>query len=120
MLKKSNYSTQLFNICRSFNMHIHITEPTRKLSCIDLIISNIKSGVGSCYKLGLSDHDMGQLLRFRMTLKRRPKFWFEQKRDYSADNLRKFLDCMNSHSFDEIYSEHDTDKAFELFQYIFS
>lgn len=38
------------------NLSHYIDQPTRPLSCLDLIISNIKEGIGSVFPLYISDH----------------------------------------------------------------
>jgi hypothetical protein len=115
ILKNGKYAEQLVNICTSYNTKLHISQPTRKLSCIDQFISNIKSATGTVHKLGLSDHDTGQILKIKIKIQRAPKFWFQEKRDFNKSNVNKFVECIESLSFSEVLQETDSETAFNQF-----
>lgn len=66
MLETNPNTIRLKNILKKYNLNLHINQPTRKNSCIDLIISNIQNGRGSTIPLWLSDHDTVQILKFTL------------------------------------------------------
>lgn len=72
-------------------MKIHIKEPTRRLSCIDHIVSNIENASASVLHLGLSDHETAQIINFPVVNKKqKPRVHYIFKRDYSIENIMKF------------------------------
>lgn len=97
MLKDTTQTRELVTVLNNFNLVTHIKMPTRKKTCIDQIASNIstpdtKSGI---HNLALSDHDTGQTLTFCLTVANNkptvPNFFYEVKRDYNKDNIKKIL-----------------------------
>jgi hypothetical protein len=123
MMQSSKYSKELTGILANHNMTVHIKQPTRKAACLDLIVSNISSTVTSkIHCLCLSDHETGQSIRFKQPLtnyQRRPKVWFEKKRDMNSDNIGKFTRCISSLTFNEVYQEHGTELSFNAFHNLY-
>lgn len=66
ILKDNSNSKALNVILSKFNMRNHIVTPTRKESCLDLFVSNIKNAVGETQPLALSDHETAQILKIRI------------------------------------------------------
>lgn len=117
ILKNNKITSTLQDLCKKYNMTIHINEPTRRLSCIDQILSNIEDASASVLHLGLSDHETAQMLNFpAVNKKSEPKVSFIFKRDYNKDNIRLYQNSISQLSFSEVYSENDIDSAFEKFQ----
>lgn len=108
---------KLQDLCNNNNLQIHIDVPTRKESCIDHILSNIKEARADVLPLQLSDHDTAQLLSLPVlkTHYNKPKSYYRYKKDYCADNVRKFKECLNCLSWTEIYKESDLNLAFHNF-----
>lgn len=115
-LRPGKYSTYLTDLCNNHNLKLHINTPTRKKSCIDHILSNIKDATATVLPLYLSDHETAQLLSFAIkeTIKI-PKFHFIFKRDYCFENINKFKDCVKNLSWSEVYDEFDPNVAFQKF-----
>lgn len=120
-MTKNNKQTQtLTSILTSNNITIHSLKPTRKASCIDLVASNIPNCHQTNQILGLSDHETGQLLNIKIKPINKhksqiPLTWFEKKRDYSQENILKFLNCLSSLSFSDVLAENDTNLAYNKF-----
>lgn len=105
-LKKGKVTNYLRDLCLNHNLQIHINVPTRKESCIDHIISNIKDAEATVLPLYLPDHDTAQLLVFPVDKKDyKPKTYNITRKDYCFDNIHKFRECMRSLSWSEVYSE---------------
>ncbi|KAL0828886.1 hypothetical protein ABMA28_003792 [Loxostege sticticalis] len=118
-LTSNVHSNRLINILHSFNISLHINEPTRLNACIDHIASNLKGTDASVHSLGLSDHS-GQTAIFKVKLKKTTLQWVETRRDFNKDNINKFYDCISSLSFSDILTENNTDDAFDRFHSLFS
>lgn len=120
MLEKSYESTRLNDILKNYNLKLHITEPTRKKTCIDLIISNVKNVTGVTLPLYLSDHNTAQILQLflKVTLNI-PNTIFSFKRLYSEENIALFQSYLKSLSFQEVYKHSDINTAFNEFHDLF-
>lgn len=115
-IKLNNKTVELFDITKNYNLTLHIDEPTRLNSCIDHLISNVKSASGELLHLGISDHNTAQLLNIPVKTKKEPLLRYEIcKRDYNKGNILKFKECMSQLSFFEIYNEPDLNSAFNKF-----
>ncbi|XP_045762463.1 uncharacterized protein LOC123865461 [Maniola jurtina] len=119
IMKQTKYSKELLSILANYNLVNHITTPTRKLTCIDLIASNLLSVVAKQFCLGLSDHEHAQVITASVRVKGKKRnvndFWYEKRRDLGSENIKKFIEAMSSLTFNEIYEEQDTEKAFNKF-----
>jgi hypothetical protein len=90
--------------------------PTRKESCIDHVLSNIKDAVATVLPLNLSDHDTAQLLSFTVAEnKNNPKSYMISRRDYCCENILKLKECLSSISWSNVYSETYLNDAFQEF-----
>lgn len=119
-LEKSSSASRFTEIVKSFNLNLHITEPTRGSACLDHIVSNIPEAAGSLLPLWLSDHETAQLLNFQVHSKKIiPKSIFMFKRSYTHENIEKFKNCLSSLSFSEVYLDTDMNKAFNKFYELF-
>lgn len=119
-LKNGNITDRFQNIALNYQFILHISEPTRKNSCIDHILSNIKNAKGSVLPLGLSDHETAQLLKFPISYKKITcSSYFVYKRDYNEDYINKFKNCLSNLSWSEVYSETDLNAAFDKFYDLF-
>ena len=126
ILKENTLSLELKTILRNYNFNPHIYKPTRGSSSIDQIATNmgqtnLKVNVHS---LGLSDHDTGQSISFSVLKKGSNatgtlKSWTEFRREINNDNIKKFMQCISSLTFCEVYEENDCNKCFELFHDLF-
>lgn len=115
-LKINKISSRLKDTILNFDLHLHIHAPTRKKTCIDHFISNIKDATGKVHELFLSDHNTGQTLTFQV--KDKPKIlkkWYVKKRNYSNDNLKTFKSSISSLSWSEVYEKDDLNTAFNIF-----
>lgn len=67
------------------------------------------------HKLCLSDHDTAQTLT--VPLNRRKTFvsWFEYKRNYCVDNVKKFYSSLAALSFSEVLCSADLSASFDIF-----
>lgn len=116
MLTKNQNTIKLNDLLVKYNFKLHITEPTRGKSCLDLIISNIEDAVGYVLKLWLSDHDTAQVLKFSLKQKKEvPKTTFTYKKCYSLENINKFKGYMGSLSFSNVFSKNELNAAFDEF-----
>lgn len=118
-----NIARKFIRLLNSYNLYHQITEHTRitanSKSCIDNIICNFKRNFKTdIYKIGLSDHT-AQTLSIKMKRKTIPKFWYISKRDFSKENIEKFVDCLAHLSFSEIYTQTDVDLAFGSFMALY-
>lgn len=120
ILKKTNRSTEFLHVVSAFNLKFTIKEPTRLESgtCIDNIIHNIKGSKGEVIEFGISDHT-AQLVRCPVKKYCTLTTWYTQKRDYSEDNLIKFVDCLRNLTFYDIYTSDTANDAFNKFYDIF-
>ncbi|KAH9645705.1 hypothetical protein HF086_003378 [Spodoptera exigua] len=120
LLKPNNYFTkELHSTLKNYNIANHITTPTRKGACLDLISSNISNVTPDTHFLALSDHETGQTISFQITNRSNEgnavkRFWFEKRRDFSKDNTKKFISCMEALSFNDVHECMDVDEAFNL------
>lgn len=113
---KNSATNHLTDILHNYNLTQHITEPTRGLSCIDHIFSNVKGATGMTLPLNLSDHDTAQILSFSNKSKLTPpKTTYIYRRDYSSENIEKFKNYIASLSFSDVYSESDPNAGFNIF-----
>lgn len=124
VLKDNKYSKELKTILKNYNLFNHINQPTRQKSCLDQIASNISNAIRShIHHLGLSDHETAQIIEINDITKNKSKnseHWYEYKRDFSKENRKKFVDCISSLTFSEIYNFTDCNKAFDSFHDIIS
>lgn len=117
-LRQSRQCEQLLSILKNNNLRTHITTATRQNSCIDQIASNITKTTSELPKLGLSDHETAQIVSFRSKVQRTPRHWFEYKRNYSKDNVRKFKEALMALSFSDLYDKRSLNEAFDSFHEI--
>ncbi|KAL0861132.1 hypothetical protein ABMA27_009630 [Loxostege sticticalis] len=115
ILKDNENSFELITILDSYNFEPHIRLPTRGNSCLDQIASNVKNVKSELHYEGLSDHETAQMVTLNVVKERALQFWFEHKRDYSKDNIKKFCDCLSSLSFSDVYGSHNFVEAFDNF-----
>lgn len=116
ILKINKTSNDLNAILNNNNLKNFITLPTRKTSCLDLIVSNIRDARSALHYLALSDHETAQSLTVNLETDNKVKdihsFWFKTVRELSDENIIKFRDCLASLSFSEVYECHSTNNAF--------
>lgn len=115
ILTENLNSKDLLNILSSYNITAHIKLPTRLNSCLEQIASNIKNVQSELYLSGLSDHETAQMISFKVNKQRAISIWFEYKRDYSKDNVRKFCECMSSLCFTDVYQCCNLVESFNIF-----
>lgn len=115
-LRKSNITNELHSLANNYNLKVHIKVPTRKLTCIDHILSNISNATSTVLPLHLSDHDTAQMLSFPIKNKSlKLAAYYVFKRDYSIDNIRKFKECLQSLTWADICLNTDSNSAFNEF-----
>lgn len=118
ILKNNNDGKNLTSILHNYNLSCHINQPTRHNSCLDQIASNIAKSkiIGSyIHYLGLSDHETAQAIHIAVDKLENMTHWFEYKRDFSAENRQKFINCISALTFSELYSLTDTNRTFNIF-----
>lgn len=119
-LKLNSITKNFQDLLGNFNLTNHINVPTRKKSCLDLIISNIDKATASVLPLHLSDHNTAQMLSFPIKCKDlKPAFHYVYVRDYSLENINKFQECLASLSWTNVYAETDFNHAFNEFHELF-
>lgn len=105
------------SVLQNFNMKPHIKDFTHvtasSSTCIDNIISNIK-GTGRVHFLGLSRH-AAQTFTTEAGKQPRITHWSEYRRDFSTENMNKFISCMSSLSFSEVMADNNFESAFYNF-----
>lgn len=115
-LLKNSTTSYFQDILKNYNLTQYITEPTRKNSCIDHIISDIKGATACLLNLLLSDHDTAQLLNCPVKVMNTvPKTYFVYKRCYSRENIQKFKNYLNQITFHDLYLTSDLNNAFNEF-----
>lgn len=53
--------------------------------------------------LGLSDHETAQSIEIKVNKPSAYSTWFENRRDYSKNNIQKFCDCIAAMSIAQVY-----------------
>lgn len=114
-LKDNNCAKELRYILMNYNLISHITVPTRKKACLDLIISNIPDGVGKIHHIALSDHETGQTFTITSNKIKYKTCWYEYKRDFSQENIQKFINCISSLTFNDVNEIKECEEAFQKF-----
>lgn len=116
ILKDNNNTNELQRIAANNNLKLHILYPTRKKACLDQILSNIPEAIGEIHKLGLSDHDTAQSVTFDVVSSTHlPKYWYCKKREYSPENISKFIGCLKIITWKNVIEDGDMSKAFNTF-----
>lgn len=120
MMEQSTVARQFDMLLATYNLKLTVKRPTRLSSntCIDNIAHNIKGSTTSIIELSLSDHT-AQLLRCPVKKTYNITHWFKLRRDYSEENLIKFLNCIKKLSFADCYSTDDPNIAFNNFFDVF-
>jgi hypothetical protein len=115
-LKRTKHSLQFKNLILGYNLRLGITEPTRLQSktCIDNILHNIRGGKTEVMDFAISDHT-AQILKCPVKKTYLLPYWFIKKRNYSAENISKFVECLQSLNFNSSYMANDPNEAFECF-----
>lgn len=87
-------------------------------TCLDNILHDMKGCKGDVIELALSDHS-AELLKCPVRKTCMMNFWYQERRDYSAGNRHKFINCIRSLSFSEVFELDDPNKAFNAFYDMF-
>lgn len=115
-LKSNRISEQLTETLLSYSLDLHINTPTRERSCIDHFASSIKGAIGNTEAVCLSDHNTAQFLSVPVkNRKTQPKYWFETRRDYSAENIEKFKSIIAKYPWENQFESGCADTDFTLF-----
>lgn len=119
-LQSSRESNELLESVATFNLKLAINEPTRLKSgkCIDHLMHNVRGSIGKVHELALSDHT-AQLLICPVKLSFSLKHWHIERRDYSPENIDKFVECINSLTFKEVFDCDNPNEAFDIFYELF-
>lgn len=116
ILAHDSVSTRFLELLSNYGLQCHIQEPTRINKCIDNIISNISTAVGKTHNFYLSDHDTAQIIEFETNqMQKVSKHYFTTTRDYSKNNLKRFVECISCITFSETFNKSDTNEAFNEF-----
>jgi hypothetical protein len=117
-LQNTASSKSYRQLLSNYNLTNHVTKATRitttSQTCIDHIISNFSCVKMSTFDLGLSDHT-AQTIHIRFNKLPTHKKLNVCKRDYSEENIAKFVHCMENICFDDIYNRPDANSAFNEF-----
>lgn len=121
LLKVTTQSSKFKDICLNDNVTIEIKQPTRlaSQSRIDNILHNVQGCKSSVVELALSDHT-AQILQYPVERVYYIDHWYEYKRDYSEENIRKFIENVTQLSFKEIFDSNDVNEAYNKFHEIFT
>ncbi|KAI5640836.1 reverse transcriptase (RNA-dependent DNA polymerase) domain-containing protein [Phthorimaea operculella] len=104
-------------VCGDWNINLLIESDAKNqlLRVLKTYASNIKSAQSEVLDLGLSDHETAQILSIAVKKQIAFSFWFEQKRDYSQENLNKYCKCISALSFSDVMASEETSTAFHHF-----
>ncbi|XP_026746050.1 uncharacterized protein LOC113507390 [Trichoplusia ni] len=116
LLKNTKKSEQFKQLLTGFNLKTQFKVPTRLSSgtCIDNIIHNVRGCHGEIVEFAVSDHT-AQLLKCPVKRTCLSSYWFCIRRDYSKENVIKFVNCLKNMCFSEVYEENDPIVAFNKF-----
>lgn len=100
----------------NYNMKLVFKEATRLKSgkCIDNFAHNVRGCKSEILELALSDHT-AQLLKCPVPKSSLFSHWFIYRRDYSDDNIRKFVSCLSALSFSEAFNCTNAEQSFDSF-----
>lgn len=122
LLRNDSCAKLFCDLLNSYKMHCTIKEPTRitehSQTCIDNIITNLRSYATQVVHNGLSDHT-GQVIKFPCRFAYDNKFWFTFRREIDK-NLPIFSKYISQISFEEVYKQVDVNAAYTTFLNIFS
>lgn len=109
-------SRQFEQLLASFNLKLGLNQPTRLSSntCLDNFAYNFNKCKVSITEFGLSDHT-AQVLKCPVKKSSYLTHFFRWKRDYGEDNINKFVECLKSLSFCDVYNALDSDVAYNTF-----
>lgn len=115
-LKESTISRDLNELLEGYNLKLHINTPTRRKSCIDHFASNMENARGSIEPLSLSDHETAQILTAPIDDRvEKSQHYFKIVRDFNAENIDKFKQCILNYTWSDIYNSSNMDEAFNRF-----
>lgn len=105
VLKNNNITLDLECLFLNHNMKLAIRQPTRLASktCIDNFAISYKKCKTEVLEFGLSDHT-AQIITIPVKKTLKLKYWRQINRDYRTENINKFVDCIKSISFSDVYS----------------
>lgn len=119
---ENNQKAEIFrNLLLKYNVTLTLNEPTRitlkSQTCIDNIITNLKSYTAKVAHLGLSDHS-AQIIEIPCCKSYDEKYWYICKS--SIDSYMKiFLKYISQVSFSEVYLQSNVNLAYGVFINIF-
>lgn len=117
ILENSKNCKLFKNTLLKYNLKPAINEPTRitnsSSTCIDNILTNLKSYSSKVLHLGLSDHS-GQMISIPCNQGFIEKYWYVNSRNVN-NYLDIFLRYMSQCSFSEVYLYNDVNLAYKTF-----
>lgn len=121
ILKDNMRTTTFVNILRNFKLTLTIHEPTRitpnSKTCIDNIVTNIKTYKTEILNLGISDHT-GQLIKIPCSMSFSQQFWYVYKKTVTT-NIEIFIRYISQISFSSVYDHSDVNMAYAAFIELF-
>lgn len=120
-LEKTTAAKNFEQTLSDFNLKLTFNEPTRLQSktCLDNFAHNIHGAHAEITELALSDHT-AQIFQCPIKKSYSIKYWFKTLRDYSEDNIAKFIECLQNLTFTDVYINSDPEEAFNAFHDMFS
>lgn len=117
-LAQTSESKDIINLFSEFDMHNHISEPTRitatSATSIDVIFSNITVKSSLVKETHFSDHCF-QICEFNLPLLKKCESEIIFKRDFSSSNLVTFRNIITHESWSEMYRSIGLDNMFNSF-----
>lgn len=120
ILQEDDTTNRLTRLLANFNMRMEIHDITRPCSgtCIDNIAHNMHRCKGEVTELSVSDHS-AQLVKCPVKATCTLKHWYIKKRDYSKDNMNKFMECIKNVNWLQLDGVSDPKTAFSVFYELF-
>lgn len=114
LLNNDSTTKKFLSLIKGYNLKVLVKSPTRLSSgtCIDNIIHNERGNVGEVIETALSDHT-AQILKCSVKKTCAIHSWKTKIKDYSPEFVDKFVQCIKSLTFSEVYEQNDPNLAYE-------
>lgn len=113
LLSSDANTTNFKELMSNHGMQYLIHQPTRLNRCLDNIISNVTNATGETFDFYLSDHNTAQIVTIKDEKKNHLDYYFMVINDLKKDNISKFIECISSLSFSEVYDLENTNESFD-------
>lgn len=113
---RSNFE-KLTNIMESFKIKNTNSDKTRVNYTLDYVFSSVTSGTSKVIDVPYSDH---RAILFSVTEECAQHNDIEYRRDFSQQNIKKFLDDISDESWGVVFAKNDINESFDAFHRIYS